>query len=231
MRTIALELSGGKDSVACLYLLRDRLDEITVYWLNTGDAYPETVDVINECRKIIPHFVEVRSDVLAWQTENGVPSAIVPATGQHVHLPLHEGEIRTVDHYTCCACNIMLPLHDKVVVDGNTTIIRGQRNSEYHKSPVRDGDVVDGIKFEFPIQDWSEGKVFDYLARMGAPIHDAYIVGEHGVDCLHCTGWWEKDNPMLRGRYPMAQTRVDTARGIVRRMVDARMRHAYPTQS
>ena len=135
MRTTALELSGGKDSVACLYLLRNRLDEITVYWLNTGDAYPETVDVINECRKIIPHFVEVQSDVLAWQTVNGVPSDVVPVTGEHVHLPLKEGEIRAVDHYTCCACNIMLPLHDKVVADGNTTIIRGQKNERISTSP------------------------------------------------------------------------------------------------
>ena len=44
---VALELSGGKDSVACLYLLRHQLHKITVYWLNTGDAYPETLDVIH----------------------------------------------------------------------------------------------------------------------------------------------------------------------------------------
>lgn len=223
MRTVALELSGGKDSVACLYLLRDRLDEITVYWLNTGDPYPETVEVIEQCRQIIPHFVEIRTDVAAWKAEYGVPSDVVPITGTYLTLPLRDDEIRVTDSYLCCAANIMLPMHNRVVADGNTTIVRGQRNSEFHKSTVRHGDVIDGIRFEFPIQDWSDDQVLQYLKEVGAPIHPAYETGRHGADCLHCTGWWEHHNAELMDRHPKARQQVLHTRNTIRRMVESRM--------
>lgn len=223
MRTVALELSGGKDSVACLYLLRDRLDDVTVYWLNTGDNYPETLAVIASCRSIIPHFVEVRSDVSAWRNRHGLPSDVVPMTGGHVHLPLADGELRFVDSYTCCAHNIMNPLHARVVADGNTTIIRGQRDSDEHKSPLRDGDVLDGIKFEFPIQDWSDDEVLTYLKKVAAPIHPAYATGKHGADCQRCTGWWKHSNPELLAKHPSTLQYITEVHKVVRRMVEKRM--------
>ena len=63
--------------------------------------------------------------------------------------------------------NIMVPLHNRVVTDGNTTIIRGQKTCDKHKSPLRDGDVVDGLTFEFPIEDWTDEQVMQYLIREG----------------------------------------------------------------
>jgi 3'-phosphoadenosine 5'-phosphosulfate sulfotransferase (PAPS reductase)/FAD synthetase len=223
VRTTALELSGGKDSVACLYLLRDKLENITVYWLNTGDPYPETVAVIEKCKKIIPHFVEVKSDVIAWRSKHGVPSDVVPVTGTHVALPIPDGEMKVVDSYTCCAHNIMLPLHRRVVEDGNTTIIRGQRNAEFHKSPIRNGQRFDGIDFMFPIEDWSDEEVMSYLKEVGAPIHPAYTTGQHGADCLHCTGWWEHHNHELLAQHPKADVYVSEVRGVIKRMIDVRM--------
>ena len=43
---IALQVSGGRDSIACLYLMRPYWDRVTVYWLDTGAAYPETVSLM-----------------------------------------------------------------------------------------------------------------------------------------------------------------------------------------
>lgn len=223
MRTTALELSGGKDSVACLYLLRDRLNDITVYWLNTGDNFPETLAVISECRKIIPHFVEVVSDVAQWRAINGTPSDVVPSTGWQVHLPLEDGEIRVSDSYLCCAHNIMNPLHERVLADGNTTIIRGQKLSDKHKSFIRSGDVVDGITFEFPVEGWNDDEVFRFLNRVGAPIHDCYLTGDHGADCMHCTGWWEHSNSELLERHPRVNAYVYHTHQRIRKMVEKRM--------
>ena len=38
-KRVALAFSGGKDSQACLELLRPHLDRVTVYWLNTGSVW------------------------------------------------------------------------------------------------------------------------------------------------------------------------------------------------
>ena len=221
---VALELSGGKDSVACLYLLRHQLHKITVYWLNTGDAYPETLDVIDECRKICHSFVEVRSDVQAWKRLNGIPSDVVPITGEHVHLAPKHGEIRCVDSYTCCAHNIMNPLHEKVIADGNTLIIRGQKVADEHKSPIRSGDWHDGVQVLFPIENWTDEEVMDYLRTEGAPIHPTYEHSPHGADCRHCTGWWSHTNIELLKRYPMSMGYVMSHRRIIREMVNSRMK-------
>ena len=223
MRTTALELSGGKDSVACLYLLRDRLDDITVYWLNTGDNFPETVAVIEECKKIIPHFVEVRSSVRRWIGIHGYPSDVIPMTGEHVFIPLEADEIKCVDSYTCCAMNIMLPLHMRVVYDGIKTVIRGQKACDKHKSPILNGQTVEGITFEFPLEEWTDEDVMVYLAEVDAPVHPIYKTGKHGADCAHCTGWWEHANPEFMARHPNASRFVSVVHETIKDMVTRRM--------
>ena len=41
-KKIALQCSGGKDSLALLHLMWPFWDKLTVYWLDTGDSFPET---------------------------------------------------------------------------------------------------------------------------------------------------------------------------------------------
>ena len=222
-KRIALELSGGKDSVAVLYLLRDILDRITVYWLNTGDPYPETVAIIEECKKICPHFVEVRSNVGEWTILNGFPSDVVPATGWQVHQPVKDGEIKLVDSFTCCAHNVMNPLHQRVLVDGNTCIIRGQKNSDEYKAPIISGEWHDGVQVIFPIVDWTDNEVLNFLAASNAPIHPVYEFSMHGVDCLHCTGWWDKTSMVFLNKHTLACEFVDGVRVTIKDIVSKRM--------
>ena len=221
---VALELSGGKDSVACLFFLKDYLDQMTVYWLNTRDPYPETVAVIERCKQMCPNFVEVKSDVKSWKKTYGMPVDAVPRTGEHVHLPPQPREVRCVDSYTCCLENIMLPLHERVIADGNTLIIRGQRMEDDHKGPLKSGDWVDGIQVLYPLENWSNADVMHYLQSQNAPIHPIYTVTPHGVDCLHCTGWWNKASTEFLKRHPDAYAHVMIARSIAKRMITDRMR-------
>lgn len=81
---IALQLSGGRDSIACLYLMRPWLDRITVYWLNTGAAFPETLAVIEQMRAWVPHFVEIDGDQPGHVARHGIPSDLVPSS----HTPI-----------------------------------------------------------------------------------------------------------------------------------------------
>lgn len=218
---IAFELSGGKDSVACLYLLRDQLHKMTVYWLNTGDTYPETRAIIAQCREMCPFFVEVKSDVYGFHHKHGFPSDVIPDTGYLVH---QEVAIKTVSQYACCAHNIMLPLHNKVVEDGNTCIVRGQKAADTHKSPAQSGGIYDGIEMVFPVEGWTDEQVMGYLIDNEAPIHPCYQFTKDGVDCMHCTGWWKKTPLQFLERHVDAYMHVTNIRKTIRLAVEEGMK-------
>lgn len=202
---IALQLSGGRDSLACLYLLRPEIHRMTVYWVNTGAAYPETIDVIDQVRAWIPRFVEIdgrQPDVIR---NFGIPTDILPRSSTHLGVLVGKSTVLMQDSYSCCARVVMSPLHERVLADGCTLIVRGQRNADSHKSPLRSGDMVDGIEMLFPIEGWSDDQVMNYLHEQGAPIPPYYKTMRGAPDCMTCTGWWsEGHGQYLRANHPEA---------------------------
>ena len=77
-KNIVLWFSGGKDSMACIYLLKEHLDNINVVWVNTSKNYPELLDTVARAKKLCPNFIEVKTDRDAQWEGNGLPSDIVP---------------------------------------------------------------------------------------------------------------------------------------------------------
>ena len=183
----ALLFSGGKDSMACLYLYRDKLSEIDVIWTNTGKNYPEVLATIEAARKMCPNWHEVRSDRDAQWAAMGMPSDLVPVdwtdVGQYVS---HAKAIKVQSYLNCCFANIIAPTWAKVRELGCTEVIRGQRKSEAHKAPAGD---VDGIKIIQPIEDWSDDEVFDYLRSKMGELPEHYALEHSSMDCFDCTGY------------------------------------------
>lgn len=200
---IALQLSGGKDSVACLYLLKDYLDRITVYHLNTGDQPKETQVVMDELRKFIPNYVEVRTNSGEWIRNNGYPSDVVPTNSTMLGVLYGKSIIRLSDRFECCYKNLMKPMHDRMTDDGITLIIRGTKKIDMPLLPIMSGGEIDGFEFYYPIEKWSHEDVYKYLKEVGAPIHPVYDKINDGIECIHCTGWWEsKHLDWLNDTYP-----------------------------
>lgn len=198
---IALQFSGGKDSLACLYLMQPYWDRLTVYWLNTGDAFPETLAIVNQVRDLVPNFVEITSDVGAVHQQYGIPSDIVPVGGTPLgRLVGHDAPL-IQDRYSCCFLTVMKPLHERMIADGVTLIIRGQRNDDPLKPPIRSGMVDGGIEYLFPIEDWPARKVLSYLGSVGAPIPRFYEVLDEAPDCMRCSAWWENGAAKYLKRY------------------------------
>ena len=186
----ALQFSGGKDSLACLWLLERFWTRMHVVWANSGDAFPETVALMNRVRDMVPHFIEVRSDQPSQIKEFGFPTDVLPVRNHpgvmHVLHPHPRPPLQSF--YACCRDNLWTPMQQKLDQLGATLIIRGQRTSEVQHSPVRSGDILDGIEYLFPIEDWTGDQVREYVAAkpLGLPAHYAYV--DTSLDCMHCTG-------------------------------------------
>lgn len=213
---IALQLSGGRDSLACLYLVRPYLDRITVYWVNTGAAYPEMLEVIGKVREFIPNFVEIDGDQPGVIARHGIPTDILPRSATPIGLASTESTVLMQDSYSCCARVVMMPMHTRVIADGCTLIIRGQRDSDSHKAPLKSGTVEHGIEYLFPIESWSNDEVDAYLESQGVERLRFYETMGGAADCMTCSGWWsENHGQYLRTYHPESYVEYQRRLGLI----------------
>lgn len=218
---IALQLSGGKDSLAILHGAIPWLDRICVYWMNPGNPFPETVAIMDELRQAVPHFKEVPGRQRAITQADGWPSDVVPIRwttfGQFTFGPK---PFKVQGRLDCCFRSLMEPMHQAMIDDGITCIIRGKRSEEADKTPTRTGSVIDGIEFVYPIWDWKKAEVEQYLIQHSVPIPPSYEFAKHSLDCMDCTAWWgEGLDGFLQARYPEQHVEHERRLGLIRAAV------------
>lgn len=166
-------------------------------WMNTGAAFPESQALMERVSKLVPHFIEVKSDVMTDVLRNGWPVDVLPIS--HTPQGLHDGlSIRLRSWFDCCANNMWYPMQAKMRELGVTEIIRGQRKTEHYKSPLRDGNVVEGVTYRFPIQNWTEQQVFEYLTARGVEIPAYYDYTHTSLDCWLCTAYLDVKGGQVR---------------------------------
>lgn len=188
----ALQFSGGKDSLACLYLLRDKLADLTVYWCDTGDGCPETRAVVDDVRAWIPRFEVVQSDVTQWRQCYGFPSDLVPSNNHQIGTHYGLSAVKLTNRWDCCWSNLMLPLHNRMVSDGVDAVIRGTKRCDTGTIPAEGRHPSVPYDIILPLRDWSHQDVFDFLVASGAPHNPVYDYFEGGSapECMGCTAWW-----------------------------------------
>jgi phosphoadenosine phosphosulfate reductase len=203
--TTALQFSGGKDSLATLYLMREHWDKLRVYWMNTGDPFPETLELVARVRAMVPHFTEVKGDVHKLIAERGIPTDLLPATSTPFGIMVSGRGVKMQERYACCRAALMEPMHQRMKDDGITTIIRGQKSVDSLKGPYRSGDVADGFTFVYPIEGWSDEQVFNYLTSEGIELPRFYQTMKSSPDCLNCSAWWGEGRAQyLKDNHPAA---------------------------
>lgn len=185
-----LQFGGGRDSLACLYLLREKWPTLVVAWMNTGAAFPETIEQMEHIKALVPNFLEIRSDVLTDIEKNGWPSDVVPMrnTGFGKECTGETG-IKMRSWWNCCMPNFWAPMHQKMIDIGATRVYRGQRLSEDYKSPLRGGQNIDGIEYLMPLENWTQKQVSDYLASQGVAEPAHYKQTDKSLDCWCCTAY------------------------------------------
>jgi 3'-phosphoadenosine 5'-phosphosulfate sulfotransferase (PAPS reductase)/FAD synthetase len=200
---IALSFSGGKDSLACVYLLRPFMDRITIYHTDTGDLLPEVREIVRHVEGFWPRFVRIQGDVNGWIEKNGLPTDLLPHSAHPVGRAMGEHSGAFVSRYACCFENLMRPTYERIKGDGNTLLIRGTKNCDMRAMPTRSGQMIDGIEIWLPIEQWSNDHVFAYLRSVGAPICRIYDHVTNSPECARCSAWWgEKRATYLREFHP-----------------------------
>lgn len=189
----ALHFSGGLDSLATLYVLRDQWDWLTVMWCNTGAAYPETVELMEQVRRRVPHFQEVSSDQPADIAKHGYPADLVPVRATEIgHLAYGTSGAKFRSAFECCRNNIWIPLAMATADLGAKTVYRGQRASDRLKAPIPSGTVDEnGVRYEFPIEHWTRAQVQGYVHECCPDLLPYYYSrGERSShDCWDCTAY------------------------------------------
>lgn len=202
---VALSFSGGKDSLACLYLLRPYWDRLTVYWMNPGNPFPETVELMRRVRAMVPNFKELEGRQQSIVLQDGWPSDVVPhAYTSDGNAVFGETPFKVQSRLQCCLRSLMLPTYYAMLADGVTCCIRGKRRDEADKTGLESGHVSeDGMQLVFPIYDWSADDVTNYLVEQGVELPRSYRFANHSLDCMDCTAWWgEGLSNYLKAEHP-----------------------------
>lgn len=198
----ALAFSGGKDSWACLHLVRETLD--CAIFVDTGFAYPDTIEQVNLAAALLPMHI-VQSHRAAQNEREGLPSDVVPVEWTTLGQRMTSDKSVTIQsQFQCCYENLARPLLQKAHELGVTELVYGQRSDEAHRSTSHDGDSVEGIVRRHPIEGWTRQQVLDYLAtNMTIPPH--FSLTHSSLDCYDCTGFTAASRDRvawMRERYP-----------------------------
>lgn len=187
---IAFQFSGGKDSTAALFMLREFWPRMSVYWLNSGDAFPETAAFVHDIGAMFERFIEVPGRVAEAVAGFGIPADVIPdgCSEEAWALKINTGPLLQ-DRAMCCARSKIVPMHQRMIDDGITLIVRGQRADDQYKGPHASGDVVDGVELYYPIEHWSDSEVMAWLVSHDIlpPLYSEGI--QRSGDCMRCSAW------------------------------------------
>lgn len=207
---IAFQFSGGRDSTAALYLLRPLWPAMTVYHIDAGDQFPETRAVVERVNLDVPITV-IHTDSKAVRAQHGLPSDLVPIDNTPVGRLLSNRTILIQSRLECCSRSLMVPMHERMLADGMTLLIRGVRAEEFPGGlPAASGYRDENIELLYPIEDWSEADVMDFITEQGLPIAPFYAEEmKQAPECMGCTAWWnEGRSSYMRLNHPDAYRAV-----------------------
>jgi len=193
---VTLQFSAGKDSAACLKLLRPWIDRVIVLWCNPGDPYRETIEYMGQIKASVPVFVEVQGTQREFVKQYGYPADSVPFIGNPYGRAAYRGTHKIVSIQECCGTNLWIPLSQATKQTMTTGVVRGERLTDQLRSIIENLDVFDGQQYLNPLSDWTDSDVLKFL---GDDLPPSYRRGlSSSLDCRTCTAYLNHNPGRIR---------------------------------
>lgn len=193
--------SAGKDSLACLTLLRPYLDRITLVWVDAGASPKEVQEYMEKVRKEVPHFQIIRGNQPQSVEAFGWPVDVLPVRRSLAGTYGAGPAPMLFQPYTdCCARSMWQPMADFLRLSGHSLVITGQRKEESLRNRSRDSTLqqVENVTYFQPLNDWTSEDVLQFLARKGLELPPFYAEGaESSADCWNCTAYLDHNQGRL----------------------------------
>ena len=190
---VALLFSGGKDSLATLYLCKPWWDRTYVVWVNTHANFPEMTRFMEHIKRMVPHFVALNSNAQSFVSAHGFPSDVVVAEKDD-GAPYAGVKPTMCSKFECCAHNLWRPIWEFMNKTDATGFIKGQKRLDHLTAPWVDKFNVGTRELElcYPIADWTDEDVRRYLACQSVEIDERLRLSHSSLDCWFCTAYWDQ---------------------------------------
>ena len=219
---IALMFSAGRDSAACLKLLRAFIQRVYVIWADPGNPYPETIEYMKRIAGTVPHFFIARGNQPHFVKSVGRGADIVPfeAAALGHTITMSEGP-RLVHTSDCCGANMWAPMNRTITDSGASGVIQGVKECDEWRGPMH--SVIRGCEYHYPIFKWTTEEVMEFL---GDDVPPSYQRGlKSSLDCMDCVGYLRHNPGRMRdleSRYPETYSEI---RPVLRWMKHQAMRN------
>ena len=214
----ALAFSAGKDSAACLKLLRKYTHRFIVMWVNQGNPYLETVEYMKKIKTSVPFFYEIKGNQPEYVKQHGYPVDILPVfhttLGQLGNHPIQQ---KFCSSLQCCGNNLWVPMEEALKRLQITGLIRGQKNSDKHQPLCKSGAVENGIEFFHPLEAWTDSDVLEFLGEDAPPNY--LRGGRSSLECQDCTGFSYANDGNRGIRTPEMQVKFEQVKKLHRAAV------------